>query len=334
MTVDLLIRCGGNSHPEIGRLLATKANHHYIPQFYLRGFSASAGRQARVFTFDNETKKSFTTLVRNVGSKRHFNRVDASGVDPNHVEDGMAEIEAEIAPHLRQVIKAQKFPSAAHFNSIMNLMALLSVRNPRMRGVMSGFQIDVVERIMGLSVSSEEIWESQMQRMRDDGVPPNSEISYEEAKKFCEAGDYEILIDQTHLIQQELNMIEPVLEQLSNRNWCFVVAPEGASFITSDDPTALDWKEQPDQPIPYSPGHGLMNTTVSFALSSEVALVGVFEDAPEKLNYVADQVTSLNTNIVRRSQKQIYARDGNFRLHLSDRFNVLGSDLPRILGAA
>lgn len=312
--------------------MATKANHHYIPQFYLRGFSAGAGRQAQVFTFDNETKKSFTTLVRNVGSKRYFNRVNASCVDPNHVEDRMAEVEAEIAPHLQQVIDAQMFPSDAHFDSIMTLMALLSVRNPRMRGRMSGFHTDVIERIMSLSISSKEIRESQIQRMRDDGVLLNEEISYEEAKEFCEAGNYEILVDQTYLIQRELEMIEPVLGQLSNRNWCFVVAPEGTSFITSDDPTALDWKK-PDHPSSPSPGHGLMNTMVSFALSPEVALIGIFEDAPKKLNYVEDQVTSLNTNIARLSQKQIYARDGNFRLYLRDGLNVLGSDLPSFLGA-
>lgn len=121
--------CGCYHTQRLGKTLATKANHHYIPQFYLRGFSAGVGRQAQVFVFDSDTKKSFTTLVRNIGSKRHFNRVEAHGVGPNHLEDGMAEIEAEIAPHLRQVIEAKAFPTHEHFNSIINLMALLSVRS-------------------------------------------------------------------------------------------------------------------------------------------------------------------------------------------------------------
>ena len=73
----------------------------------------------------------------------------------------MAEIEAEIAPHLQQVIEAKAFPSHEHFNSIINLMALLSVRNPRLRGNMSDFHREIVERVMNISVSSKEIWESQ-----------------------------------------------------------------------------------------------------------------------------------------------------------------------------
>lgn len=114
-----------------------------------------------MFVFDSDTKKSFTTLVRNIGSKRHFNKVEAHDVSPNHLEDGMAEIEAEIAPHLQQVIEAKAFPSPEHFNSIMNLMGLLSVRNPCLRGIVSDFHRDIVERIMNISVSSKEIWESQ-----------------------------------------------------------------------------------------------------------------------------------------------------------------------------
>lgn len=314
----------------IGAALATKANHHYIPQFYLRGFSGGIGRHAQVFVFDSDTKKSFTTLVRNIGSRRHFNRVEAHGVGPNHIEDAMSEIEAEIAPHLQQVIEAQAFPSSAHANSIMNLMALLWVRNPRLRGNMSDFHKEVVERVMGLSVSTKEIWESQTKQMRKSGVPVREDVSYEDMKRFHEERKYEIVIDQTHLIGLELKMVEPVLEQLSRRSWCFVCAPKGHQFITCDDPTVLSWNDKVKQPNPWSPGHGLQNTVVVFTLSPELALVGLFEDLPERLEYSPKQVVALNTAVARHSRNQIYARDGAFMLHLKNRQFVRGDELPRV----
>lgn len=310
--------------------MAVKANHHYIPQFYLRGFSEGASRQARVFVFDSDTRKSFTTLVRNIGSKRHFNRVEAQDLDPNHLEDGMAEIEAEIAPHLKQVIDARSFPSSEHFTSIMNLMALLSVRNPRLRGNMSDFHKQIVEKVMGLSVSSKEVWESQTKQMRESGVPVKDDITYAEMKRFHDEKNYKILIDQTHLIGLELQMLDPVLEQLAKRSWCFVSATEGHRFITCDDPTVLSWTENVQPPTPYSPGHGLQNTVIRFTLSPELALVGLFEDIPERLDYLPDQVTAFNTAVARHSRNQIFARDHNFLLHLKDRANVNGSDLPRV----
>jgi hypothetical protein len=269
-------------------------------------------------------------LVRNIGSKRHFNRIEARDLDPNHLEDGLADIEAEIAPHLQQVIEVKSFPSSEHFTSIMNLMALLSARNPRLRGNMRDFHKEIVEKVMGLSVSSEEIWESQNRQMRESGVPVKDNVTYADVKRFHDEKNYEILIDQTHLIGWELQMVEPVLEQLAKRSWCFVSTTKDHQFITCDDPTVLSWTESVQQPTPYSPGHGLQNTMVVFSLSPELALVGLFEDLPERLDYSPDQVTAFNTSVARHSRNQIYARDHDFLLQLKDRANVKGADLPRV----
>ena len=164
--------------------------------------------------------------------------------------------------------------------------------------------------------------------MRDKGYPVTDGITYEDMKRFHKEKNYEVDIDQTYLIGLELKMVEPVLKQLARRSWCFAIAPEDNQFITCDDPTVLSWNEKVNQPNPYSPGHGLQNTIVIFALSPELALIGLFSDQPERLNFFPEQVTALNTSIAQHSHNQIYARDGNFLLHLKARSNVRGSDLP------
>ena len=141
--------------------MASKANHHFIPQFYLRGFADGVGRKARVFTVDNQNKSTFTTLVRNVGSKRHFNRVEIDGVDPNAVEDAMAEVEGQFANHLAEVIARKDFPTQDHFNSIMNLIASVSVRTPRLRSLVEEFHRDVARSILGIALATKERLESQ-----------------------------------------------------------------------------------------------------------------------------------------------------------------------------
>lgn len=311
--------------------MGVKANHHYVPQFYLRGFATGVGRKARVFTFDSETREAFTTLVRNVGSKRHFNRIDAEGRDPNYVEDALAEIEGEISAHLSQVIAARAFPSDEHFNSVMNLIAQASVRNPRLRGVMEKFHKDIAQTTMNLVMSSKEIWETQTKKMRDDGYPVNDDVSYEDSRKFLEEGNYDILIDQTHLIATELEMLPTVLETLANRNWCFATADSENHYICSDDPVALSWTNELDGGR-MSPGHGLKGTSILFPLSSDLLLIGAFENLPGRVEHDDSQVTVANTRIARHSTKQIYARDGLFRLHLKDQRDVKGEDLPKIYG--
>lgn len=308
--------------------METKANHHFVPQFYLRGFADGIGRKAKVFTFDSETKSSFTTLVRNVGSRRHFFRVEADGFDPNAVEDAMSEIEAQFASHLSEVIEAKAFPTPEHFNSVMNILANISVRNPRLRGLMEGFHKDIAERISSIMLSSKETWEAQTQKMRDDGYPVNDDISYEEMKEFHESKQYDIIIDQTHLIGMEFKMLDPVLECSAHRNWCYVSAPEGFQYICSDDPVVLSWIDESNKG-PYPPGHGLKGTMVFFPLCSDLLLVGTFEELPEQMAHAPYQVVAANTHIARYSTKQIYARDGSFLINLRDRENVRGEDLPK-----
>lgn len=312
--------------------MGAKANHHYVPQFYLRNFADGVGRKARVVFFDEKTKRLEPTLVRNVGSKRYFNRVDAAGQDPDYLENALAELEGEISGPLSEVIEKRAFPSEEHFTYVMNLAALLSVRNPQLRGQLERFHQDVVEKMFGILVSSEEAWEQQTRRMKDDGVELSGKTTYEEIKRLKDSKRYEINIDQTHLIGVEFEMVPKVLETMANRNWCFACAPEGSQYITSDNPVVLEWSDNCDYGPFASPGHGLMGTSLLFPLASDVLLIGAFEELPEILPHTEEQVTTVNTVIARNSRRQVYARDDQFRLNLRGERYVRGRDLPKLYG--
>lgn len=176
-------------------------------------------------------------------------------------------------------------------------------------------------------LASKDRWESQVEAARRGGIPLKDDVTYEDIKTFYESGAIEVVIDQTYLIDLELKGIEPVLRACASRNWCFASAPDGTDFITSDDPVVLTWLDGTIRG-PYSPGHGLQGTILTFSLTPRLALIGVFEDIPEKLNYTQSQVVALNTSIARQATKQIYARDGSFMVHLKDKAYVKGEDLP------
>jgi hypothetical protein len=312
--------------------MGAKANHHYVPQFYLRNFADGIARQARVAFFDEETRRLEHTLVRNVGSKRYFNRVEVEGQDPDYLENALAELEGQIAGPLAEVIAAREFPSDDHFTYVMNLAALISVRNPGMRGQMEQFHQGVAEKTLGLILSSKDLWEHQTQKMREDGIELNSDVTYDSMKRFRDEKKYTINIDQTHLIGVELEMVQHVLEALANRNWCFARAPYGSQYITSDAPVVLEWSNDQDFGPMASPGHGLPGTVLIFPISSDVLMIGSFEQSPERLDHTEAQVTSVNTIVARNSRRQIYARNDQFRLHLRDKQDVTGADLPRLRG--
>ncbi len=192
--------------------MAQKANHHYIQQFYLRGFAQGVKRQALVFTFDNKKGRSFSASISNIASRRHFNRVELDGFEPNALEDELAGIEDHIAPLLKETIRSRAFPTRRHFEAIMNLIALLSVRNPKRRKSIDEFHTKVIQQVMEVSTADEERWRSSVEKLKAAGQPLRDDVTYEDFRQFVESGKYEILIAQTHLINPELQMVKPVIE--------------------------------------------------------------------------------------------------------------------------
>lgn len=312
--------------------MSDTVNHHFIPQFYLRNFSAGCDRRkAKVFTFDQSTLKTFETLVRNVGSRRNFFRIDADGFDPNHVEDGMAEIEGEIAPLLEEVIATKSFPSEKHFTAVMTLMGNVAVRNPRFRTTIEDFHITIARKLMWMTIQDKDHYHRTLRRAREEGAPIREDISYEDMKAFLDRGQYNVAIDQTYLIGIELDAVPMVVEQLARRIWSFTSAALGTTFTTCDDPVILAWSDGKSR-TPYSPGFGLQHTVVMFPLSPELALIGLFANQPPNRNFHRNQVAELNTSVAKNATKQIYARDGEFELHTRIQPYTRGKDLPATLG--
>ncbi|MBY3258831.1 DUF4238 domain-containing protein [Rhizobium laguerreae] len=312
--------------------MAEKANHHFIPQLYLRNFSAGRDRRkAKVFCFDQSTNKTFETLVRNVGSRRHFFRINVEGLDPNHVEDGMAEIEGEIAPLLEEVIATRSFLSHKHFSAVMTLIGNVAVRNPRFRSMLEDLHVKMANGMMRAVLQDKERFRDSIKQARDNGAPIRDDISYEDMKSFIDRGEFNIAIDQTYLINLELDAVPTCVEQLARRVWSFASAPAGSTFATCDDPVILAWADGENRG-PYSPGFGLPNTVVLFPIAPELALVGLFAKQPANREFRRDQVTELNTSVAKNTAKQIYARDGEFELHTRSEPYTRGKDLPSALG--
>ncbi|MCM2476762.1 DUF4238 domain-containing protein [Rhizobium sp. CG5] len=312
--------------------MSDTVNHHFIPQFYLRGFCDTADkRKAQVFVFDQSTKKSFRTLVRNIGARRNFFRIEAEGLDPNHVEDGMAEIEGEIAPRLAEAIETKSFPSDDHFSMVMLLMGNVAVRNPRFRSMIEDLHLKIAGGMMSAALQDKDRYQESIRQAREGGAPIRDDVGYDEMKTLIERGEYKIAIDQTYLVGLELDAVPTVVEQLARRSWAFASAPAGSTFTTCDDPVVLSWADGKDRG-PYSPGFGVAGTIVMFPISPEMALIGLFVKQPPNRAFRRDQVADMNTSMAKNATKQLYARDGEFELHTRSEPYTRGKDLPAALG--
>ena len=142
--------------------------HHYVPQAYLAAFTSTGTKDGQFFVLDVESGRAFRTSPGNVAAQRDFNRVDIEGHSPDAVENALAPFEGNAICAIRRVVETQSFPSDSDWNLILNLLALLAVRNPRLRGSFNQSREQTVRIIGNLLASDKKLWDRHMQRAKDE----------------------------------------------------------------------------------------------------------------------------------------------------------------------
>lgn len=287
----------------------TARHHHYISQCYLKGFTNGGSKKSKLIVIDFKENKYFSTIPRNVGGVRDFNRVEIGGIDPNIIERSYAELEGKVAASINSVQKSLEF-NGENKNYIFNLIALLAVRSPEQRDNSNQFHAQIAEQIMNLSLATKERWESQLAQLKANGGELGEDISYEDMKAFAARKEYKIKLKKEFHIAGEMEGINAILPCLHGRKWLLIHSTdESGPFITTDQPVNLTWNEPENIPPFYrqSPGFGLKGTQVYFPLSKNLALLGEF-DGKDGLIYATKNLTALlNSKMLMYVFKQVYA---------------------------
>ncbi|UGQ48580.1 DUF4238 domain-containing protein [Massilia endophytica] len=289
-------------------------NQHWVPQCYLKGFAKSASKNAQLLVVDKRTRTSFTTSPRNVASARDFNRIEVDGVDPNLVEMTYANFESKVAQALRRMWQTRALGSDEDLNLLLNLIALMAVRTPRMRENVRDFHERIAKQIMHLTVANEERYNATMGRaIRDGHVPDAPKVTYEEMKQFVQSEAYTIEVSTTRHVGNEMRMMETVLTSLAQRRWLLVRAgADTGGFVTSDHPVGLQWSERKERNPFDSPGFGRRGTEVLFPVSHELLMVGHTGNSVEVIDAGPEQVAFANASLLWHAHRQVYARDDKF----------------------
>ena len=286
--------------------------HHHIPQFYLRGFTASTGKGDYKLTVANlAAGRFFETNPRNVGGERDFNRIEIEGHPPDALEQMLAGFETDAAESIRRIDESRKFEGDDRRN-ILNLMALLAVRSPQMREHIRKHHERLMKMMLSLTLVSKQRWEEHEARMIAEGKgPPPDEprLTYEEVKEYHREGKYDILLNRGYHIGLELRTHDPVLRVLGARKWTLYTSDdETGCFVTTDRPVVLTYCKPMDVPPLYrnSPGFGMPETEVMFPITQHMTLVGMFEGEESIVRANTFIVAHANTKMIHTSFGQVY----------------------------
>ncbi|WP_394807514.1 DUF4238 domain-containing protein [Nitrosomonas sp.] len=284
--------------------------HHYLPQSYLAAFTDTGLKGGQFFVLDIQTGHSFRTSPLNVGAERDFNRVDIEGHAPDAIENALAPFEGEAVDAIRRVIDSEAFPTDSDWNLILNLLGLIAVRNPKLRGSFNRSRGQMLRTIGDLLVSDKKIWDHHVKKTCAAGEDISDSVSFEDARQFVENGNYRIEFHPQGNLRVEFHAFDELLPLLGQRTWSVLVAPsDGPEFICSDHPVTLAWKSGQSGPI----GFKLKETEVFFPLGRHVGFYGVFE-SPLKpvVRCKPGHVATMNKRVAWNSERHVYSSIESF----------------------
>ena len=154
---------------------------HYVPQYYLRGF---LGKNDKLYVVDRPEVKFFRVPTKKVGGEKYFNLVSVDGISPFAVEEALNELETKVAPILEKVKAAPSLADQADRSAVLNLMAAVTLRNPKQRAVISELYGNASQQAVGAGLASKEKYAEFEAAMKAQGkaAPP-----YEEMKERFKA---------------------------------------------------------------------------------------------------------------------------------------------------
>jgi len=280
---------------------AAPRKQHYVPQFYLRKFT---GAKDMLLVFDREKKETYRSKPFGVAAQRDFNRIDVDGMDANAVEKVLSEFEGETAPHLERVIANKSIADQGDRSAMVNLMAAMTLRNPKRRQVMG----EVIGNFAKNFFGRKDNYEKYVAGMKKVGKEP--EFTLEEVRN--ELTESTITVPKESIIAAEIDQHDHATKLLWDKKWQIVVAPDNSGgFVTTDDPVCIRWTD--GQEHADRPGLAETNSEILFPLSPKLALRGRADGDETVVNADAVAVAEINSHMISSATRQVYADDHVFK---------------------
>jgi hypothetical protein len=290
--------------------------HHYVPQFYLAGFTRNDSKDGDVYVLDKEKRTTWKSSPRGSAHKRDFHAIEPEpGGDPMAVEKAIAQLEGQWSSVLAEVIRSKALPVGESFGDLMMFIAFMAVRVMRIRDVLSDFIDRVSKAEIQLMLATKE----GQHHFRETLAKVGQEMSddeFEQLVSFGQSEAYDVNFDKTWHVQEMIRMALTLAPLLSLRKWCLWTADEAApDLICSNSPVAPTWAVQ--MPGPMSPAFGTPNTIVSVPLNRRIALLSMIEEQLPALTLDRNGIAAVNS-MTAMYANQLYSSEPDFVWTMAD----------------
>jgi hypothetical protein len=211
---------------------------------------------------DFRLRQQFWASPADVALEKRFHEADIPGQAPDAVEKKIAEFESDLGPALRRIVDARSLADEDDRGLLFFFMALLTIKNPRMRAAIATFMGSTAERTMTMMASDPKVWAAEMGRAKANGTIPE-EANIDELRDLVLQRAFGYGVSTSGHLHLEFNLVSSLLPYFHGRKWMlyYVGETDRTAFITSDDPVSLLWQ---DRKRAEPPGLGRRGTEVIF----------------------------------------------------------------------
>ncbi len=204
---------------------------HYIPQFYLKGFTDKQGS-----LWVSERFKG----IRESKPKREAHRPDyythsEQGRRNETAEDILKQIESSAAPIIRKLASPQYTLTSENASHVIMFVAFLFARVPSWRELLNDVSVQLVWKLLlGMVADKEEFYKKCAKAEKERGA--SFGINYEELRQAGLNRQFDITQSQPFNLGSMCLSAIDVAKELATMGYQALYAPQGKFFLTSDSP--------------------------------------------------------------------------------------------------
>jgi hypothetical protein len=250
--------------------------HHYLPQFYLQGFTdpdTPQGHEPYVWVHRAEERTWERRAPVNVAAEtNYYVFTDETGNESQEVEKAFGQIEGVVAPLIREKIQRQQSLTAEERLEFAGFVALMFARVPGQIEHAGNFMAEVLEKMtaMHLHVLREDPrrLEAFKQQYREEMGEELPDLRPEDLTME----GIRVTTKTPAALAMNLSAVTMNAQIIADMGWTFWLSSKPDYFVTSDFPFCLHDPTIPKDSI-YGPGLGFKRVEVTMPITREIAFI-------------------------------------------------------------
>jgi hypothetical protein len=290
---------------------STPKRHHYLPQFYLRGFSNKGfgDKKGRVRTLDFIGQKCFTTSPKDVANIADYYTIQTPDGEGSVVveKDLLARIDTESARIIGKIEKTHDLPTGDDWMKLCLFVASLQVRTPLFRQQnheLAQHMVDVLAP--GKDGDLEGV---------NPPEPSSGSVTFSDLKHLIQDENLEVAIPRTENVVSMVKMIPQIAAIASQMTPYIFGATENGRFITGHAPIhKFDSNDDRRQSRLMGVGWATPEVNITVPLTQNCCLVLAWGDQklPQPTPANNSAVAGCNSSQFSICSQFAFAPDANF----------------------